>query len=99
MRIIGVHTTRSAVRNHISSEMARKMIAVYTTVYHLWFLVYLRGPLQRSHLLLHHLHHGIPYLMSTDYTENPVPERSGSMSGELRRNPMHEPTETENKKK
>ena len=31
------------------------------------------------------------------YTENPVPERSGSTSEELRRNPMHKPTETENK--
>ena len=30
------------------------------------------------------------------YTENPVPERSGSTSEELRRNPLHKPTETEN---
>ena len=29
------------------------------------------------------------------YTENPVPERSGSMSEELRGNPLHKPTETE----
>ena len=33
------------------------------------------------------------------YTKNPVLERSGSTSGELRRDPMHEPTETENTKK
>ena len=32
-------------------------------------------------------------------TENPAIERSGSMSEELRRNPMHKPTETENIKK
>ena len=32
------------------------------------------------------------------YTENPVPERSGSTSEELQGNPLHEPTETENKK-
>ena len=31
------------------------------------------------------------------YNENPVPERSGSTSEELRGNPVHEPTETENK--
>ena len=31
------------------------------------------------------------------YTENPVPERSGSTSGELRGNPLHETTEIENK--
>ena len=29
------------------------------------------------------------------YTEHPVPERSGSTSEELRRNPMRKPTETE----
>ena len=33
------------------------------------------------------------------YTENPVPERSGSTSGELRGDPLHESTETENKNK
>ena len=33
------------------------------------------------------------------YTENPVQERSGSTSGELREDPLHEPTETENKNK
>ena len=33
------------------------------------------------------------------YTENPVPERSRSTSEELRGNPMHKPTETENKNK
>ena len=31
------------------------------------------------------------------YAENPVPERSGSTSEELRENPLHKPTETENK--
>ena len=33
------------------------------------------------------------------YTENPVPERSGSTSEELRGDPLHETTETENKNK
>ena len=33
------------------------------------------------------------------YTENPVTERSGSTSGELRGDPLHETTETENKNK
>ena len=33
------------------------------------------------------------------YTEHPVPERSGSTSEELRRDPLHEFTETENIKK
>ena len=33
------------------------------------------------------------------YTENAVPERSGSTSEELRRNPLHKPTETASKNK
>ena len=33
------------------------------------------------------------------YSENPVPERSGSTSGELPGDPLHETTETENKDK
>ena len=33
------------------------------------------------------------------YTENPVQKRSGSTSEELRGNPLHKPTEAENKKK
>ena len=67
MRIMGIHTTGPAVKNHISSEMARELIAIYLTMYHLWFLVYQRVlPQLHLHLLLHHLHHRIPYLMSTD---------------------------------
>ena len=64
-RIMGIHTTRPAVKNHISSEMARELFAICPTVYHLWFLVYQRV-LPHLHQHLHHLHHRIPYLMSTD---------------------------------
>ena len=56
-------------------------------------LVYLQVPLQRPHQ---------PQDSVFDvnrYTENPVPERSGSKSGELRGDPLHESTETENKNK
>ena len=49
--------------------------------------VYQRVPLQHPHLL-HNLHHRILYLTSADTPKNPVPERSGNTSGELRRNPM-----------
>ena len=68
VRIMGIHTTGSAVINHISSEMAKQLIAIYPIVYHLWFLVYQRVllQLQLSLTLLHHLHERIPYLMSTD---------------------------------
>ena len=37
-------------------------------------------------------------LVVSRYTENPVPARSGSTSEELRGDPLHESTETENKK-
>ena len=67
MRIMGIPTTGPAVKNHISPKRARELIAMYQTVYHLWFLGYQRVvPQQHLHLLLHHLHHRIPYLMSTD---------------------------------
>ena len=47
--------------------MVGELIAIYPTKYHLWFLVYQRVlPQLHLHLLLHHLHHKIPYLMSTD---------------------------------
>ena len=67
VRIMGIHTTGSAVKNHVSSEKAKDLFATYRTMYHLWFLVY-QGvlPQLHFHLLLHHLHHRIPYLMSTD---------------------------------
>ena len=100
MRIIGVHTTGPAVKNHISSEMARELIAKYRTMYHLWFLVYQRVlPQLHLHLLLHHLHHRIPYFDVNRYTENPARERSGSTSEERRGDPLHESTETKNKNK
>ena len=65
--IMGFHTTGPAVRNHITSEMERNLIAKNRSMYHLWFLVYQRVlPQLHHHLLLHHLHHRIPYLMSTE---------------------------------
>ena len=65
MRIMGIHPTGPAVKNDISSELARESIAIFPDTYHFWFLVYQRVPLQRPHLLPH-LHPKIPYLMSTD---------------------------------
>ena len=61
VRIIGTHTTGKAVRIQISSKMARELIAIYPTMYHLWFLESQRVlPQLRLHQLLHHLHHRIP---------------------------------------
>ena len=33
-RIMGIHSTGPAVKNHISSEMARGLIAIYRTMFH-----------------------------------------------------------------
>ena len=67
VRTMGIHTTGSAVKNHISPKMARELIAKNRAVYHLLFLVYRRVlPQLHIHLLLHHLHHRIPFLMTTD---------------------------------
>ena len=67
VRIMGFRTTGSAVKNHISSEMAEGLIALYRTMCHLWFLIYQRVlPQLHLHLLLHHLHHRSRCLMSTD---------------------------------
>ena len=84
---MGLHATGSAVTNHISSEMARELIAIYPTVYHLWSLVYRTVSVQRPDSVF----------VVNRYTENPVPERSGSASGELQGDPLHETTEIENK--
>ena len=66
-RILGILTTGPAVKNHISPEMGRELIAIDPIMCHLWFQVYQRVlPQLHLHLLLHHLHHRIPYLMSTD---------------------------------
>ena len=52
---------RTSGQNHISPKMGRKLIAIYPTVYNLWFLESQRVlPLLRIHLPLHHLHQRIP---------------------------------------
>ena len=100
MRTMGFHTTGSAVKNHISSEMAKELIAKNRTMYHSWFLVYQRGCSSTT------LAPTSPSSSSQDsvfdanrYSENPIQKRSGSTSEELRGNPLHKPTEAENKKK
>ena len=59
-RNMGARITGKAVRihTHISSRMARELIAIYQTMYHSWFLFYQRLlPQLRLHLPRHHLHH------------------------------------------
>ena len=55
---MGTRITGKTVKTHISSTMARELIAIYQTMYHLWCLEYQRVLAQlRLHLLGHHLHH------------------------------------------
>ena len=52
-----------------------------------------------TNVFLHHFHHRIPYLMSTDTPKIQSNKEVESTSEELRGNPLHRPTETENKNK
>ena len=100
MTIMGIHTTGPAAKNHTSSEMARELIAIYPTTYQ--FVVPGLSASSSSTT-------PSPTSFSSSsqdskfgvnrYTENPVPERSGSASGELRGDPLHESKDTENKMK
>ena len=73
---------------HISSKMTRELIAMCQTMNHLWFLECGRVlPQLRLHLPRHHLHHRIPYLMSTN-----TPKIQHLKEVEvLRADPLHEP--------
>ena len=52
VRIMGIHTTGSAVENHNSPKKVRKLIAIFQTVYHSLSLVYRRILPRHLHLLL-----------------------------------------------
>ena len=70
VRIMGIRTTGPAVKNHISSEMAREVIATYPIMYHVWFLDSHRVfPHFLLHLLLLHLLHRSQH-RRTEKTEN-----------------------------
>ena len=96
---MNIPTTGSAVKNHISTKRARELIAKESN-----YVPFVVPGLSTSSSTT-----PTPTASSSSsqasvfdvnrYTENPVPERSGSTSEELRGNPRHEPTETENKNK
>ena len=81
---MGLLAAGPAVKNHISSEMARELIATYPTSSSTTPSLTSPSSSQDSVFYVNR------------YTENPVPERSGSASEELRGKPLHEPTGTEN---
>ena len=95
-RIMGVPTAGKAVENHMSPKMARTIDCNISN--YVQFVV--RGITASSSTTPTPTS---PSYSSQDsvfdirrYTENPVPERSGSISDELRGKPLHKPTETEN---
>ena len=93
------HWTSSGQKPHLTPKKGKRIDGKRSKYVPFRVLVYRRVPPHHPHLLLHHLHRRTLHLTSYKYTENPVPERSGSTSEELRGNPLHEPTETENKNK
>ena len=93
---MGIITTGPAVKKHISLKRARELIAMYQ------LCAFVVPDLSTSSSTT-------PTFTSSSsssqdsvfdvnrYTENPVPERSGSTNEELRGNPLHKPKETESK--
>ena len=88
-------TTGPAVKNHISPKMARELNATYQTMCHSWSLVNQRVLRQPHRISSASSSQGSASDVRR-YAENPVPERSRSTSEELRGNPLHRSTETEN---
>ena len=84
VRTMGIQTTGPAVKNHISSEMAKELIAVYQTMCHSLSLVYKQVPLQRATPISSTSSSQDSVFDVCRYTENPATERSGSTSEELR---------------
>ena len=97
-RIMGNLTTGPAVKSHISPKRARELIAKKSNS--VPFVVpglstsSSTTPTPTSSSLSSQ---DSVFDVNRD-TENPVPERSGSMSEELRGNPLHKPTEIEKTK-
>ena len=97
MRIMGLHTTGPAVRIHISSEIARELIAIFFNCVSFVFPG-LSASSSSTTLSPTSSSSQDSVFDGNRYTENPVPERSGSTSEELRGKPRcMKPTETENK--
>ena len=93
---MGIPTTGPAVKNHISSEMTRKLIAIYPTLYRLWFLDYLRVlPHLHLHLPLHHLLHRSQYRRTekTDILKIQCQKEVEVRMESFWRNPLQESTE------
>ena len=100
VRIMGIHTTGSADKKHISSKMATTSIAMFQTKYHSFVVPGLSTSSSATPRPTSSSSSSQDSVFDfSRCTENPVPERSGSTSEELRGNPTHKPTETKNTNK
>ena len=85
---MGLHTTGPAVKNHISSGMARKLLQYIKlcAVCGSWII--------SEFFLVYIFIYSIIFFTKNAKIETPVSERSGGTNGELRWNPLQECTET-----
>ena len=95
---MGKLTTGPAVNNHITPKMARELIEIFQT-YVPFVVPGLSTSSSTTPTPTSSCSSQDSVLDVSRYTENPVPERSGSTSEELRGKPMHKPPENENKNK
>ena len=94
---MGIRTIGKAVRNHISSKTARELIDCNISNL-VPFVVLGISAIPSSTTPSSTSSSSQASVFDVNrYTENPVQERCGSSSEELRRDPLHRPTETENK--
>ena len=97
-RIMGIHTTGPAVKNHISPKMTRGSIAIHPN--YVPFVVPGLSASSTSTTPTSSSSSSQDSVFGVNrYTENQVQERSGNTSGELREDPLHETTEAANKNK
>ena len=91
---------------HMSSNMARELIARHQILYHLWFLEFQRVlPQLRLQLSRRHRHHRSQHRLTeiqyrrTEVWKLQYQKEVGGTSEELRGESLHESTETENQNK
>ena len=95
---MGILTTGTAVKNHVSPKMARELIDCNISNYVPFAVLGLSASSCTTPTPTSSSSSSQDSVLDVRrYAENPVLERSGSTSEELRVNPLHKPTETKNK--
>ena len=95
---MGLHSIGSAVKNHISSENGKRIDCTISNYVPLVVPGFSANSSSTTPAPTSSSSSSQDSVFDVNrYTENPVQDRSGSTSGELRGDPLHESTETENK--